>query len=69
MLSDLGKTGHTGAHVSPASCTDLACPVFLAWLVDHNVADFVDDSDLDLEESSREKSNIKKSETLPKKSA
>lgn len=47
----VGKTGHTGAHISPASCTDLACPVFLACLVDHNVADFVDDSGLDLEES------------------
>ena len=45
----VGKAGHTGAHISPASCTDLACPAFLACLVDHNVADFVDDSGLDLE--------------------
>ena len=45
----VGKAGHTGAHISPASCTDLACPVFLACLVDHNAADFVDDNGLDLE--------------------
>ena len=45
----VGKAGDTGAHISPASCTDLACPAFLACLVDHNVADFVDNSDLDLE--------------------
>jgi len=45
----VGKVGHTGAHISPASCTDLACPVFLACLVDHNAAGFVDDSGLDLE--------------------
>jgi len=38
----VGKAGHTGAHISPASCTDLAC------LVDHNVADFVDNSGLAL---------------------
>jgi len=24
----VGKAGHTGAHISPASCTDLACPAF-----------------------------------------
>jgi len=45
----VGKAGHTGAHISPASCTDLACPAFLACLVDHNVADFVDNSGLALE--------------------
>jgi hypothetical protein len=45
----VGKAGHTDAHISPASCTDLACPVFLACLGDHNVADFVDDNGLDLE--------------------
>ena len=45
----VGKAGHTGAHISPASCTDLACLAFLACLVDHNVAYFVDDSGLDLE--------------------
>ena len=45
----VGKAGHTGAHISPANCTDLACPAFLACLVHHNVADFVDDSGLDLE--------------------
>ena len=44
----VGRPCHTRAHISPASCTDLACPAFLACLVDHNVADFVDDSDLDL---------------------
>ena len=48
----VGKAGHTGAHIFPASCTDLACPAFLVCLVDHNVADFVDDSGLDLEISS-----------------
>ena len=52
MSVTVGKAGHTGAHISPASCTDLACPAFLACLVDHNVADFVDNSDLDLEISS-----------------
>ena len=45
----VGKAGHTGAHISLASCTDLACPAFLACLADHNVADFVDDIGLDLE--------------------
>ena len=45
----VGKASHTAAHISPASCTDLACPAFLACLVDHNVADFVADSGLDLE--------------------
>ena len=45
----VGKAGHTGAHISPANCTDLACPAFLACLVHHNVTDFVDDSGLDLE--------------------
>jgi len=44
-----GEVGHTGAHISPASCTDLVCLAFLACLVDHNVADFVDDSGLALE--------------------
>ena len=44
----VGKACHTGAHISPASCTDLACPAFLACLVDHSVADFVGDSGLDL---------------------
>ena len=29
----VGKAGHTGAHISPASCTYLACPAFLACLV------------------------------------
>ena len=45
----VGKAGHTGAHISPASCTDLACPVFLACLVNHSVVDFVNDSSLDPE--------------------
>ena len=44
----VGKACHTGARISPASCTDLACPAFLACLVDHSVAYFVDDSGLDL---------------------
>ena len=48
----VGKAGHTGAHISPASCTDLACLAFLFCLVDRNVADFVDDSGLALEISS-----------------
>ena len=43
----VGKTCHTVAHISPAS------PVFLACLVDHNVADFVDDSGLGLKESKK----------------
>lgn len=63
----VGKAGHTGAHISPASCSDLACPVFLACLVDHNVADFVDDSGLDLEISREWVSQaIKKLKRLPK---
>ena len=33
----VGKAGHTGAHISPASCTDLACLAFLFCLVDRNV--------------------------------
>ena len=51
MSVAVGKAGHTGDHISPASCTDLACPAFPACLVDHNVVDFVDDSGLDLEVS------------------
>ena len=51
----VGKTCHTVAHISPASCIDPVCPVFLACLVDHiiNVADFVDDSGLGLKESEK----------------
>ena len=49
----VGKTCHTVAHISPASCIDPVCPVFLACLVDHNVADFVNDSGLGLKESKK----------------
>ena len=49
----VGKTCHTVAHISPASCIDPVGPVFLACLVDHNVADFVDDSGLGLKESEK----------------
>ena len=49
----VGKTCHTVAHISPASCIDPVCPVFLACLVDHNVADFVDNSGLGLKESEK----------------
>ena len=44
----VGKVCRTVAHISPASCIDPVCPVFLACLGDHNVADFVDDSGLGL---------------------
>ena len=43
-----GKACHAVVHISLASCTDPVCPVFQACLVDHNAADFDDDSALDL---------------------
>ena len=43
-----GKACHAAIPISLASCTDPVCPVFQACLVDHNAADFDDDSALDL---------------------
>ena len=44
----VGKICHTAVHICLASCIDPVCPVFLAYLLDRNVADFVDNSSFGL---------------------
>ena len=44
VSATVGKICHAAVHICLASCIDPVGPVFLVYLVDRNVADFVDDS-------------------------
>lgn len=48
VIAVAGKICHIAVHISLANCTDPLCPVFQAFLVCQNAADFDDDTCLDL---------------------